>query len=280
MTRGRAPACSAETPSRKARVRSPDRLPYVRTAGSNVPIGPRCKVRDRKPATARRPCLEECDEQLTAPAQKIVRCRIDHTAAGEGGIELRAPQGQLEAWEVSDVAGVIAEAEAAAQRGWYAAGFVAYEAAPAFDGAFRVKAVAAPGETIPHLPLAWFGLFAESEAVVPLRPAATSTEPPRDPSSPESPIWRCEIDQSTHAAGVRGIRGAIADGTGLPGQSHHPLPSAVGRDRRPVLPLPPAGDRPQRRLPRLYRDHRLGGRVRVTRAVLRFLVGTPDGASP
>ena len=153
------------------------------------------------------------DEQLTAPAHKIVRCRIDHTASGEGGIELRAPQGQLEAWKVSDVASVIAEAEAAAQRGWYAAGFVAYEAAPAFDGAFRIKAVTAPGERIPHLPLAWFGLFAESQEVAPLHSCATSTEPPRDPSAPKSPIWRCEIDESIHAAGVRGIRGAIADGT-------------------------------------------------------------------
>ena len=153
------------------------------------------------------------DEQLTAPAHKIVRCRIDHTAAGEGGIELRAPQGQLEAWKVSDVASVIAEAEAAARRGWYAAGFVAYEAAPAFDGAFRIKSAAPGDETIPHLPLAWFGLFAESEDVAPLHSCATNTEPTRDTASPESSIWHCEIDESLHAAGVRAIRGAIADGT-------------------------------------------------------------------
>ena len=44
-------------------------------------------------------------------------------------------------------------------------------------------------------------------------PAATSTEAPRHPSAPKSPIWRCEIDESIHAAGVRAIRGAIADGT-------------------------------------------------------------------
>jgi para-aminobenzoate synthetase / 4-amino-4-deoxychorismate lyase len=151
--------------------------------------------------------------KISSPPQTIVRCRIDHTAAGEGGIELRAPQGQLEAWNVSDVTRVIALAEAAARRGSYAVGFVAYEAAPAFDGAFRVKAAAAaPSETIPRLPLAWFGLFAESVAVEPLRPPATNTEAPRDTSSPESPTWRCETDESTHAAGVRAIRGAIADG--------------------------------------------------------------------
>jgi len=76
---------------------------------------------------------------LTGPARKILRCRIDHTAAGEAPTELRRPRGQLEAWSPTDVAGVLAEAEAAARRGWYAAGFVAYEAASAFDGAFRLN---------------------------------------------------------------------------------------------------------------------------------------------
>ena len=169
-------------------------------------------MRGRKSASAGHPRLGEGDEQLNAPSQRIVRCRIDHTAAGEGAIELRAPLGQLEAWKVSDVAGVIAEAETAARRGWYAAGFVAYEAAPAFDPAFRTKTVAAPGEVIPHLPLAWFGLFAESEDVAPLRSGATGTEPPRHPSPSESPVWRSEIDQSKHAGDVRAVRAAIADG--------------------------------------------------------------------
>ena len=181
-----APACRAERPPRKDRVERTDRLPYVRTAASNSPIGPGCKVHGREAAPARHASSRRGDEQLTAPAQRIVRCRIDHTAAGEGGIELRAPQGQLEAWKVSDVAGVIAEAEAAARRGWYAAGFVAYEAAPAFDAAFRTKSVAAPGEMIPHLPLAWFGLFAESEDVAPLHSCATGTEPTPRPLSVEN----------------------------------------------------------------------------------------------
>lgn len=42
------------------------------------------------------------------------------------------------------------------QRGWYAAGFISYEAAPAFDAALRVRP---PGE----LPLLWFGLYARPE---------------------------------------------------------------------------------------------------------------------
>jgi para-aminobenzoate synthetase/4-amino-4-deoxychorismate lyase len=110
---------------------------------------------------------------------------------------------------VSDVAVVLAEAEAAARRGWYAAGFVAYEAAPAFDGAFRVKAGAPTGETIPRLPLAWFGLFAEAHDVGPLSPAGADAGPPAD-TSPSA--WSCEIDAPGHADGVNAIRGAVADG--------------------------------------------------------------------
>jgi para-aminobenzoate synthetase / 4-amino-4-deoxychorismate lyase len=143
---------------------------------------------------------------------RLVRCRIDHTAAGEGGVELRAPQGQLEAWSVSDVAGVIAEAEAAARHGSYVAGFVAYEAAPAFDRAFRVQPAAPADQSIPRLPLAWFGLFAQSVAVEPLRPPGANAEPPRHPCSPETPSWHCEMDEPTHAAGIRAIRASIAQG--------------------------------------------------------------------
>jgi len=44
----------------------------------------------------------------------------------------------------------------AVNHGWYAAGFLAYEAAPAFDPAYRVKEAA-------DLPLLWFGLFDRAE---------------------------------------------------------------------------------------------------------------------
>ncbi len=149
---------------------------------------------------------------MTTSTGNIFRCRIDHTAAGEGGIELRSPQGQLVARNVSDVSAVIAEAEAAARRGWYAAGFVSYEAAPAFDGALRVKATAADSQATLDLPLAWFGLFAESEAVeLPSTRDAGATGPVAV-TSLESPPWRCELDAPGHAADVAAIRKSIAQG--------------------------------------------------------------------
>ena len=45
--------------------------------------------------------------------------------------------------------------EAASKEGYFVAGYVSYEAAPAFDSAFRVK----DGST---MPLVWFGVYKES----------------------------------------------------------------------------------------------------------------------
>ncbi len=63
----------------------------------------------------------------------------------------------LEARRVEEVLPVLREVEAARQRGQWAAGYVAYEAAPAFDPALAVHP---PGP----LPLAWFGLFDAPQA--------------------------------------------------------------------------------------------------------------------
>lgn len=59
----------------------------------------------------------------------------------------------LRADEVADVLPVLAGVQAAAAEGLHAAGFVAYEAAPAFDGALAAH----PRD--PRLPLAWFSTF-------------------------------------------------------------------------------------------------------------------------
>ena len=45
---------------------------------------------------------------------------------------------------------------------WFAAGFLAYEAAPAFDAAHRVRPV-----TAPNVPLLWFGLYDNIEPFEP-----------------------------------------------------------------------------------------------------------------
>ncbi|HAW89326.1 MAG TPA: hypothetical protein DCX61_01490, partial [Gemmatimonadetes bacterium] len=74
--------------------------------------------------------------------------------AGFSAITLtfRQPIEVISARRLEEVAPALARVEAAALEGHWAAGFVSYDAAPAFDSAFRVK------ENGP-LPLLWFGIF-------------------------------------------------------------------------------------------------------------------------
>ena len=139
----------------------------------------------------------------------MVRCRIDHTAAGQPPLELEQFRGQVHTRTVSDVMTLLDEVEAAARRGWYAAGFVSYEAAPAFDPAFRVHAPPPEHEAETNLPLAWFGFFSAASPAAPL-PRGRATPAGHDPSG--AAAWACEDDEQSYAEGVSRIRHEIAAG--------------------------------------------------------------------
>jgi para-aminobenzoate synthetase / 4-amino-4-deoxychorismate lyase len=139
---------------------------------------------------------------VSGPLARL-RCRIDHTATDDGALLLRLPVAQLEARRTSEVSAVLAEAEAAARLGNYVAGYVSYDAASAFDAAFRVPAASPHAST---LPLAWFGVFALA-VPVPALPNAGEA-PPDDGTS----RWRCEIDAGMHESAIAAIRAAIAEG--------------------------------------------------------------------
>ncbi|HEY6895961.1 MAG TPA: chorismate-binding protein [Rhodocyclaceae bacterium] len=114
---------------------------------------------------------------------------------------LLRPEQCWQAWQPDDVAGVIAAAEAAARDGRWVVGFVAYEAAAAFDAALQTHA------PHPALPLAAFAAYG---------PAAEGPPPPGEfHCSP----WRPEIDEARFAADVAAIREAISDGAYY--QSNH-----------------------------------------------------------
>ena len=93
---------------------------------------------------------------------------------------------------------VLADAEAAATAGLWVAGFVAYEAAPAFDPALRV---APRGHG--SLPLAWFVAFRHRRATYPPTPQASVT-PPR---------WTAAMSAEEHGVAIARIRELIAAGT-------------------------------------------------------------------
>lgn len=98
--------------------------------------------------------------------------------------------------EVKHVLGV---AEEAVRAGRWVAGWVAYEAAPAFDPAMRVKEM--PGTAFTRLPLAWFGI------------AAKRTPPPSDPDvTHDLAEWEALTSAEHHAASVEAIRDRIRAG--------------------------------------------------------------------
>ena len=81
------------------------------------------------------------------------------------------------------------------ERGWHAAGFLSYEAAPAFDPALLTHA----GDGFPYL---WFGLYPPPRAV-PL---------PQPGSSRINPDWQATVDRNSYDSAIERIREYIARG--------------------------------------------------------------------
>jgi para-aminobenzoate synthetase/4-amino-4-deoxychorismate lyase len=163
------------------------------------------------------------------------------TADGTTTFELSDLRGVLEATTLADVRGVLADVEAATRRGWTAAGFVAYDAAAAFDPAFAVPC-GPPAPVGTDLPLAWFGLFARSRPAPPLPTTAPAGAPqrpgpgpsdatpwPPDPGGPGGTTWIPEMGAGDHGRAVGAIREAIAAGDTY-------LTNLTTRFRRPWLP--------------------------------------------
>lgn len=113
-------------------------------------------------------------------------------------LELHDPAATLVAGRPDEVTGVLEAAQRAADRGSLVAGFVAYEAAAAFDLAVHQPSTG--------LPLAWFGLFSPQDAVT----HDTLPDAWRGGSAPLH--WKPSVDEAGYAADVARIRGHIADG--------------------------------------------------------------------
>ena len=110
-------------------------------------------------------------------------------------------------------------------RGLFAAGFVSYEAAPAFDRALIVRdprpASGYPGAAA-GFPLVWFGLFAEPEIILPPAPVGRTSESVSSalgglgsPSytsdglgGPSYGAWQPSVAADEYAAAVAGLRSA------------------------------------------------------------------------
>jgi para-aminobenzoate synthetase/4-amino-4-deoxychorismate lyase len=118
--------------------------------------------------------------------------------AGDEWLRFSDPYTILTAERWEDVVPRLREIERLVQEnGWYAAGFVSYEAAGAFDPAFR-----APRQPAKRLPYLWFGLYPP--------PCAVCLPAPARPK--ELRNWKPTTDQETYNAVVNRIKDQIAAG--------------------------------------------------------------------
>jgi para-aminobenzoate synthetase / 4-amino-4-deoxychorismate lyase len=135
----------------------------------------------------------------------MIEARFDDLTPGGTSFRLIGPVGVVEARRPQEVADVIAAAEAATQRGLWAGGFVAYEAAPGLDPALAVRA-RDPDDPFGDLPLAWFALFEGRER--------TALPEPRDDgrAGTAAAAWRPSVDRGRYDAAIAAIRSHIAAG--------------------------------------------------------------------
>jgi para-aminobenzoate synthetase / 4-amino-4-deoxychorismate lyase len=134
----------------------------------------------------------------------MLEARFDDLTGKEPSFRLAAPVGFVEATRAEEVAGVLDAAAAAASRGLWVAGFVAYEAAPGLDPALVVRTRASE-DPFARLPLAWFGMFERREETV-------LPEPAGDPAPGDAEAWIPSIGRARYDASVATILERIAAG--------------------------------------------------------------------
>ena len=124
-----------------------------------------------------------------------VTARFDDLRDRHVALRLHGPYRVLVANRTGEVRGVIEQAEAESLAGAWVAGFVAYEAAPAFDDALAVRMPQ------PELPLAWFAAF-----------RSAVSEPVGRGDAYRMAPWRPEISAGEYEADVAAIQELITIG--------------------------------------------------------------------
>jgi len=111
----------------------------------------------------------------------------------------------VEAWTLAEIVPALQTVEGAVAEGLHAAGFVAYEAAPAFDPALSVRGVGSVGELDGTLPLLRFALF---------RDRIEGRPPSAEDAAGEFSLgaWTPSVTEERYAEAVHRIREWIAAG--------------------------------------------------------------------
>ncbi|MEI6738622.1 MAG: chorismate-binding protein, partial [Pseudomonadota bacterium] len=111
-------------------------------------------------------------------------------------IGFRAPVAMHVARQLDEVVGVLRALEAASQRGHWCVGFIAHEAAAAFDAALVTQAVG-------DIPLVWFAEFSTGETL----PAIDVTQ-----GTFQLGRWQSDTSSDAFHTAVESIRADIANG--------------------------------------------------------------------
>ena len=120
-----------------------------------------------------------------------------YDAQTEQWLKFAHPLKVIAAYDLADVLNALHEIESKVNDGLWAAGFLSYEAGPAFDSALTVKAD--DGD----FPLLWFGLYNAPETIP--APAPSDEEV-------ESIPWLADISEDVYARSLAEIKEAIARG--------------------------------------------------------------------
>ncbi len=153
----------------------------------------------------------------------MIEARFDDLTGADPSFRLVGPAGVLEARRPEEVPGVLAAADQAAARSLWVAGFVTYEAAPAFDPALHVHARPAQGP-FADLPLAWFAMFEGREE--------TALPEPPDPAADAAAGWRPAMTRHDYDDAIDRIHRAIASGDTYQVNFTLPLEAEVRGDPR------------------------------------------------
>lgn len=134
---------------------------------------------------------------MTTPDEELPRVLLQGAPALglPPWIAFRRPLREIAATRLADVAGALRDLEEALAQGHWVAGFLSYEAAPAFDPALRVPP-AGPW------PLLWFGVYATWQA----------SDPPGTDGPAEGWTGDAAVDAQAYAATIARIKDLIGRG--------------------------------------------------------------------
>jgi para-aminobenzoate synthetase/4-amino-4-deoxychorismate lyase len=134
------------------------------------------------------------------------RARFDDLTPGrERCFAFHGRRATVAARTLDEVIPALREVEDATRAGLWAAGYVSYEAAPAFDQALQVR-TPQPHEPLRAMPLVSFGLYLRREECESLEPRSLH------PAPYTMSAWAPEIDRGEYERGVGEIRDAIGAG--------------------------------------------------------------------